>query len=401
MIKKSSILKFILVFGIFYHYLQVIIYDLFGFESLSGTIAVVISILLLFSNIKLLKVKLDLIDKLFIVWALWALLGVKYWSVPSFYFGLPASILFSLFGINVFIFTKNIVKRVSINYVLKTFILAGFLLAVFSYVLLNIVGISEDGRLETKMVNANTLAYFCLLSVFVLLIFWKLNSKTRKRNLYLLLVFISLNTVIILSGSRKIFLGELIFLALIFINYLRSIVSLNPIKLFASLILIGSISVAGWNLLSKETLGLRLIEAFEQEQSARKAEESLAGRGSHYIQGAQAFMEHPIIGVGLGNINKYFNTRLKSHSEYISMYAETGAVGFILYFLAYGHLIKKIIKSRREQSKREKEISYVLLVSIFVILLIGFGRWNYDSFLNWAYIGLVASFMKFKHLKYV
>ena len=210
-----------------------------------------------------------------------------------------------------------------------------------------------------------------------------------------------MNLVILWAGSRKVFLGEFVFVVLLLANRYKSRFKRSPIKVFVSVFFVIVVGFISWGAISKTTMGIRLIEAYEQEEDASSADEHLTGRGYHYVQGWQAFQEHPITGVGLGNINKYFGTRLQTHSEYISMYAETGIVGFLLYFSAYFVIIKRLNRLRKKQMAENREFYLILILSVLVILLIGFGRWNYDNFLHWAYLGLVCSFLNPKKVKHV
>jgi len=143
----------------------------------------------------------------------------------------------------------------------------------------------------------------------------------------------------------------------------------------------------------KSTLGIRLVEAYKHEAKAKSSEERLTGRGFHYVQGVAAFKEHPIIGVGLDNINRYFGTRLASHSEYVSMFAETGVVGFLLYFTGIFLLLKKLINIRNASFGIDKQQILILVFAFITILLIAFGRWNYDDGVYWIFVGLTRSFL--------
>jgi len=90
---------------------------------------------------------------------------------------------------------------------------------------------------------------------------------------------------------------------------------------------------------------------------------STAERLAHWIAGLQMFMDHPVLGVGIGNYpdaySKYFiaifTTSLgHAHNYYINIAAETGSIGLIAFllfllavFVASRHSLREINKKLR------------------------------------------------------
>jgi O-antigen ligase len=90
---------------------------------------------------------------------------------------------------------------------------------------------------------------------------------------------------------------------------------------------------------------------------------STAERLAHWIAGLHMFMDHPVLGVGIGNYpdaySKYFITIFTTslghaHNYYINIAAETGSIGLIAFllfllavFVAGGHSLREINKKLR------------------------------------------------------
>ena len=90
---------------------------------------------------------------------------------------------------------------------------------------------------------------------------------------------------------------------------------------------------------------------------------STAERLAHWIAGLHMFMDHPVLGVGIGNYPdaypKYFitiftNSLGHAHNYYINIAAETGSIGLIAFllfllavFVAGGHSLRGINKKLR------------------------------------------------------
>jgi O-antigen ligase len=90
---------------------------------------------------------------------------------------------------------------------------------------------------------------------------------------------------------------------------------------------------------------------------------STAERLAHWIAGLHMFMDHPVLGVGIGNypdaypkylITIFTNSLGHAHNYYINIAAETGSIGLIAFllfllavFVAGGHSLREINKKLR------------------------------------------------------
>jgi putative inorganic carbon (hco3(-)) transporter len=66
-------------------------------------------------------------------------------------------------------------------------------------------------------------------------------------------------------------------------------------------------------------------------QDLEVSEESAFGRVDAWSEGFQMFMGQPILGVGAGNFTEY--NALTAHNSFVLVLAETGVVGYVLWFL--------------------------------------------------------------------
>ncbi len=391
MLYKAPLRRIIIILILTIYLIIDLVVGLKGDTSGIGKIYLGLALLVLTGNIFLLNFKLNIIDLFFFLWFIWAYLGSKFWNIETFFIGLSGPIFFTLLGLNIYFFIGRISILSEKLLAFRTFVFGGVLLTFLTIILRQKLGL-VGARFNPEHVNANKIAYFAILSIFCLIILWN-GNKNNKYNILYLALFLFINSVILFTASRKAFLGEFFFISSFFIYKYKSRILKNPGYVIAGIVIIFSIYFVFKDSFMESTLGMRLTEAYEQEKIAENPEERMTGRGHHYVQGFIAFKEHPIIGVGLGSINVYFGTRLKSHSEYVSMFGETGAVGFILYFTAIFLLFKKLIRGKNRSPNEEKSDYVVIILSLITILLIAFGRWNYDVAPYWIFMGLARSYL--------
>jgi len=103
---------------------------------------------------------------------------------------------------------------------------------------------------------------------------------------------------------------------------------------------------------------------------------STAERLAHWIAGWHMYMDHPVLGVGIGNYPdaypKYFitiftNSLGHAHNYYINIAAETGSIGLIVFllfllavFVAGGHSLRAINKKLRSAKKQMPQIQPII-----------------------------------------
>jgi len=231
-------------------------------------------------------------------------------------------------------------------------------------------------RAHSYIENPNSLAQFALLGIFGLLFFWRRTTPAYQRVL-LVGLFVLLAFGIILSGSRKGFVGLLLMIAAwLWFCFRQSLFSrpLYPLlalsALFGTYLLVDSV----WE---STYLGARLQLTLQDETILGRA------RTQMYREAVDLFLAHPLAGVGFGNFKTYSWFQMYSHSDYMEALSTTGAIGSALYFVIYPVLWRRL--RRIEASNLGSDVTHeVGLYKAFVItqLVLALGRINYQSILT-------------------
>ncbi len=103
---------------------------------------------------------------------------------------------------------------------------------------------------------------------------------------------------------------------------------------------------------------------------------STAERVAHWLAGLHMFIDHPVLGVGIGNYPdaypKYFITIFTdplghAHNYYINIAAETGSIGLIVFllflftiFVAGGHSLLQISKKWRQAKAQKPQVQPII-----------------------------------------
>jgi O-antigen ligase len=117
--------------------------------------------------------------------------------------------------------------------------------------------------------------------------------------------------------------------------------------------------------------GLLLLPSRLQDLSPD--EESASGRVDAWYEGFQMFISHPVLGVGADNFTEYNN--LTAHNSLILVLAETGFIGFALWFGFIGYCFRMMFAVLRHAPelpdatavaawKTERAVALTLLLSL-------------------------------------
>lgn len=241
--------------------------------------------------------------------------------------------------------------------------------------------------------NSNTFAYLLLVAVFATTYLAEMWRSGRLKAAAVLLLGI-LTVGIVLSGSRKAFLGEATFFGLLFVLHLRRRLILSGqhmiLGTLAACLVLG---VAGYTL-ERSVMGTRLREAYQGEQRAQGMEDRMAGRGSYYTQATKLFIDRPVLGYGLGNFRRFERTGTPAHSDFISLLIGSGIPGFTLYFSIYAIILVRLFRIRRSANPllHEHFTASLFIAALSVVLILATGRWNYDHVPTYVLLGAAAQF---------
>ncbi|KKU80824.1 MAG: hypothetical protein UY09_C0052G0001, partial [Parcubacteria group bacterium GW2011_GWA2_47_8] len=133
-------------------------------------------------------------------------------------------------------------------------------------------------------------------------------------------------------------------------------------------------------------------------------EETVSLRAQYNQVGAAAWLEAPVLGVGIGNIIPYFEQRYDSydypawvfqppHNLYVLIAAETGTVGLVVFIALLGLVALRCIVGLRQHRGSDSVISVVLFVSFLVLAFFDHYFWTLQQgrLLWWLVIGLCCA----------
>jgi len=242
-----------------------------------------------------------------------------------------------------------------------------------------------SGRVFGLIVSPNGYGYIMLLAGVSALL-----NMARKRhrtglNLFYLMVTAVATLGIIWSGSRKAFLGWVIFACIWVMMNLGANILRN---IFAGVGVL-MISLALWfgvQYILEETIMGERFHKLEREDSVLGRNRAIL-----YRESVEVFKDHPLVGVGLSNFQVYSKLGGYTHSDYMEVLTNTGIPGLILYLGLYVVIINRLLKSIRFALYRQQMIHTLNMLSFLLIyLMMGFGRPNFNSIFSMSYMAIIS-----------
>ena len=104
-----------------------------------------------------------------------------------------------------------------------------------------------------------------------------------------------------------------------------------------------------------------------------------------YREAFNVFADSPFIGKGLDNFRLFSASGLYAHSNYLELLADTGIIGFILFYMVYIMVWRNSsqLKYYDESSDHAKLLSGIFKCIIILFLIVGLGSVQYDSITHW------------------
>ena len=116
--------------------------------------------------------------------------------------------------------------------------------------------------------------------------------------------------------------------------------------------------------------------------------------------GWKYFIEHPLIGCGIGNSRYIVGEALGKftyfHNNFIELLASVGIFGFISYYSIYAYLLWNLYKIFIKDNNTKALILFVILL---VQLMLDFGMVSYYSKMTYVYFALGAAEIYIKKKK--
>lgn len=322
---------------------------------------------------------------IYIIWIVWVLCG---WFIATDkYLYLQSLLTIIQIGTLIFLISANTSLYKNLSIIMIAIAIGGIIVGISSYLSGEFQIASDiEARSQASGItkNANSFAYHLLFVIFAIFYFWEKKSSILWRILLLAFV-VGIMIAVIFSGSRKGFLGVLAFLALwyLFCQSKKFLKNTSTTFVVLLLLIVGTYYTTNY-VMSQTYLGKRFEHLEKYGDSIRIM---------LYKEGFEMIRNNPIMGVGLDNFRVFSASGLYSHSDYIEVAADTGIVGFFLYFLIYLLLWRRfsIIQSEVD-NPRLLYIMGFLKASIITILLVAFGRVNIASKLTWIFIAAAIGF---------
>lgn len=174
---------------------------------------------------------------------------------------------------------------------------------------------------------------------------------------------------VLLTGKRMLF-GVAASLPFIVSMSLERMSRIKIIKLSTILLLIvfvGELFLSNIDYLIQTSMFRRLALTYVMAQGG---EDITAGRIEFYKEAWDAFLDHPIFGIGLGEYSSYTGVEHYVHNTYLQVLCEQGIVGISFFVMAIFFSIKNTINlARRIKDKRSQwSLRVSLGIQIFYIL---------------------------------
>lgn len=237
---------------------------------------------------------------------------------------------------------------------------------------------SSAGRLGPS-VGMHTNMCGAVLSILIMFSFYEYLSKKNKVSLIqtiLLLVFLTL------TKSRMSILVVVLGMSLYYTIY-KELSGKQAIKIIGVLIVLIILLVLSMsNQFLYNLYGNRIESMFNFFSKTANTDASVTGRLALQQRAIEVFLNHPILGVGIGNFSSYSNnlggvSGFYAHNNFLELLADVGIVGTVMYYTPYViALVKTRTVAKRCESKAAMFFNF-LFVLIVVRLLSDISQVSY------------------------
>jgi len=322
------------------------------------------------------KVRVPFLLKMLAIFLLWAIVGYAFTAFPDAVYDSLVNI--SKIWIVALVAANALRTRAQIRF-FHFFYLACFAFYPVRGALFNYYIYHETlfGRAIWNWVysNPNDLAAFCILQLsLALALFYKERWGMLKIGAFLGTFVLPL--VILLTKSRGAFIAFAAFVLLVIAGRKKRVQAIAAVVVTAGVVLM----IAPKSSLDRLG-GLSKLTGNDEEIREVDAEGSAFQRYTIWKVARAIIADNPVMGVGLGAyrythrryaIRQEFDPTARgardTHSTYLNVIAETGFVGFFLYFIAYGTTMMRLEIIRRRCKKDLPESAQALYVQELGVL---------------------------------
>ncbi|PEY78907.1 O-antigen ligase family protein [Bacillus cereus] len=228
--------------------------------------------------------------------------------------------------------------------------------------------------------NGNAIGLMMAFATIISLMLIK-NIKGKLKKTAFVAIIILTTTIALLTGSRKalffIVFGSIMFILLMNKRRKFSSFFIIALILFVFYYLIMNVptlyNVLGWRL---EGLDALLTGKGEVDSSSQL-------RVSYIEYGLSYFKENPIFGYGINNFRAILGYEIGrvtySHNNYVELLVNVGLIGFIIHYVGYFYILKKITHT---VLLKKSDPIYAFLFTMLLAILIAQSGWvTYFEFL--------------------
>lgn len=330
---------------------------------------------------------------IFITWVAWALTGA-FVAESGYLFWSQWATIFQIWVLLVIISGLTFAQRL-LSFNLVWFLVAAFLLGGYSFVTGEFRRAATEGTVERVAglaMNANQFGWIMLLATVAMAYFWMLPTRARALKYTVLsLGMAAAGVATVLSGSRKALIGLAVFYVLwLWFCYRRDALR-RPVVMAMAL----GVLAVGALLMAQFAREMPVAQRFQETWDAFTGKR-VGGGGMNRLDlygiAWRLFLKSPVVGVGMDNFRLYSGGAV-AHSEYAEIAADTGLVGFVLYFAVFVVLWRRcgrIIKEHPDPlAVRVAGLARALLI---VVMILNLGRYNYMDKPAWIVFGSLIGY---------
>jgi len=237
--------------------------------------------------------------------------------------------------------------------------------------------------------NANSLGLSCVWALAGLALLWRKTNRLFQQ-IFLTCLALPLLGGAVASGSRKaVLLVPIFLLAWGWFCYRSVILRKGRVFLGCSLAAVMMVFAAVY-VMQDTFAGQRLRQVLAGEKNWDSSTES---RMLMVREGLQMLSNYALTGVGLNQYTAHSSLGSYAHNDYVEVAANTGLVGFCIYYSLFGVVTWRLMRVRRES--RHPEVIYVAGVCLAVLVTCaaaGFTLVMVSSFAFWCFISGVVGF---------
>jgi len=285
-------------------------------------------------------------------------------------------------------------NREKVDMVFKFFLISSIALLIFLFLMtpqsvwVAAMKVSQNASSAADRIGpsigfqANWMGIICAFSIIIWIYYYSKSNKNKKMSLLIISI---LSIIVIFTKSRKAFIILIFGPMMYWLLY-------KPRKKYILFIIPGIILVVFasiWAVFNVpflyKMIGFRLIGLFSVFDPNIVVDASVTTRADMVKIGIELFKQNPIGGVGFGNFSHHYFynysgwTETYAHNNYVELLADTGMIGFTLYYAIPLMMVFTIIKNWNEFTRYDRKLTAFLFTFVFIRLIMDYGMVVYDD----------------------